>query len=147
MDTCGSVTGTLKATMKALVWSDIDCLQPPNFLGIIGPGTRTNIEAAQKITLLLNIPHIVKTAPAVPYLHNLSSESDFFIVKGIFAVVDTLKWKSFTLMSSSVSSDKNYLLDIAKKISTEAVERGLCVSAFNQDFDGKKNQNDYSTIV
>lgn len=32
-DTCGSITGTLKAAMKALVGADTSCLQPPYYLG------------------------------------------------------------------------------------------------------------------
>lgn len=32
-DTCGSITGTLKAAMKALVGADTNCLQPPYYLG------------------------------------------------------------------------------------------------------------------
>lgn len=35
LDTCGSITGTLKAVMKALVWADISCLHPPHYLGRI----------------------------------------------------------------------------------------------------------------
>jgi len=35
LDTCGSIEGTLKAVMKALIWADINCLHPPHYLGKI----------------------------------------------------------------------------------------------------------------
>lgn len=35
LDTCGSITGALKAMMKALVWADTSCLHPPHYLGRI----------------------------------------------------------------------------------------------------------------
>ena len=34
MDTCGSIAGTMKAAMKALVRADVNCLQPPYYLGM-----------------------------------------------------------------------------------------------------------------
>lgn len=136
LDTCGSITGTLKAAMKALVWSDTNCLRPPNYLGIIGPETTANIDAVQKITSTLNIPHIVKTTTAASYLHHLSRESDSFIVQGVLEVIETLKWKSFTLMSSI--NHENDIQHIAKKITAGATSRGLCVAIYDSDFDGKK---------
>jgi len=33
VDTCGNITGALKAMMKALVWADVNCLYPPYYLG------------------------------------------------------------------------------------------------------------------
>lgn len=35
LDTCGSITGALKAVMKAFVRADISCLYPPHYLGRI----------------------------------------------------------------------------------------------------------------
>lgn len=32
-DTCDSITGALKAAMKALVSADVNCLQAPHYLG------------------------------------------------------------------------------------------------------------------
>lgn len=33
-DTCGTIAGAVKAAMKGLVWADMNCLQPPHYLGI-----------------------------------------------------------------------------------------------------------------
>ena len=33
VDTCDSIAGAMKAAMKALVRADVNCLQPPYYLG------------------------------------------------------------------------------------------------------------------
>ncbi|XP_043289573.1 uncharacterized protein [Venturia canescens] len=131
MDTCGSVIGAVKSAMKALVWADMNCLYPPYFLGIIGPDSATNADAVHKITSVLGIPHIVRKPSNSPYLHHLAKESDNFIAQGILKVVEALKWKSFTLVADGDNEDD--VQNIAKKVTSSAIARGLCVMVHDNE--------------
>ncbi|XP_397545.2 uncharacterized protein LOC409096 [Apis mellifera] len=126
-DTCGSITGTLKAAMKALVGADTSCLQPPYYLGIIGPDTIANAEAVHKITSVLKVPHIVTRVSNSPYLHYLMKESDSYLVQGTLKIVEELKWKSFTLVVNGDEDDEDDTQNIAKKLTTAAIKNGFCV--------------------
>lgn len=135
VDTCGSIAGALKAAMKALVGADTNCLQPPYYLGIIGPDTATNAEAVQKITSVLKVPHIVERASNSPYLHRLPKESDTYLVQGTLKVVQELKWKSFTLVVNADDDGEDDAQNIAKKLTMAAIEKGLCVLVYDGDKD------------
>ncbi|XP_015117737.1 uncharacterized protein LOC107041629 [Diachasma alloeum] len=133
LDTCDSVSGAMKATMKALVWSDMDCLRPPFYFGMIGPYSALNVDAVQKITSTLNIPHIVNTNIISPYVHNLDRESDFPMIHAILGIIDTLKWKTFSLITSTYGSNEDDLQHIAKKVTMGAIARGVCVMIHDGD--------------
>ncbi|KAG7189637.1 hypothetical protein KM043_017317 [Ampulex compressa] len=133
MDTCGSITGALKASMKALVWADTNCLQPPHYLGIIGPDTAVNAEAVHKITSVLKVPHIVRHPSSSAYLHHLDEERDTYLVQGALKILDILKWKSFTLVANIDENNEDDVQNIAKKLTMGAIERGLCVIVHDND--------------
>ncbi|XP_043585946.1 uncharacterized protein LOC122569254 [Bombus pyrosoma] len=135
VDTCGSITGALKAAMKALVGADTSCLQPPYYLGIIGPDTATNAEAVHKITSVLKVPHIVRRESNSPYLHHLMKESDSYLVQGTLKVVEELKWKSFTLVVNADEDGEDDAQNIAKKLTIAAIKKGLCVLIDDGDQD------------
>ncbi|XP_017764915.1 PREDICTED: uncharacterized protein LOC108554231 [Eufriesea mexicana] len=135
LDTCGSITGALKAAMKALVGADTSCLQPPYYLGIIGPDTATNAEAVHKITSVLKVPHIVRRESDSPYLHHLVKESDSYLVQGTLKVVEELKWKSFTLVVNADEDGEDDSQNIAKRLTMGAIQRGLCVLIYDGDPD------------
>ncbi|KAF7382946.1 hypothetical protein HZH66_013348 [Vespula vulgaris] len=144
-DTCGSITGALKAAMKALVAADVNCLQAPHYLGIIGPDTTTNAEAVHKVTSILKIPHIVRKASNAPYLHQLVHESDSYLVEGVLKIVQLLKWKSFTLVANVEEELDDDVQNIAKKLTMAAIAKNLCVLVHNDDDDDdndKDNIND-----
>ncbi|KAL2737653.1 uncharacterized protein V1478_001739 [Vespula squamosa] len=140
-DTCGSITGALKASMKALVSADVNCLQAPHYLGIIGPDTTTNAEAVHKVTSILKIPHIVRKASNAPYLHQLVHESDSYLVEGVLKVVQLLKWKSFTLVANVEEELDDDVQNIARKLTMAAIAKNLCVLVHNDD-DDDDNDND-----
>ncbi|KAL6263313.1 hypothetical protein P5V15_006111 [Pogonomyrmex californicus] len=140
LDTCGSITGALKAVMKALVWADISCLHPPHYLGIIGPDTVTNIEAVHKITSILKIPHIIKKPSISPYLHSLAEESNSYLVQAILKMIEILKWKSFTLVTN-VDDENDDVQNIAKKLTINAIENNLCVIVHDND------EEDYTSHI
>lgn len=133
MDTCGSIAGAVKAAMKALVLADMNCLQPPHYLGIIGPDTATNADAVHKITSVLAIPHIVRKTSTSPYLHHLVKESDSFIAQGVLRVLEALKWKSFTLVADGDEDNEDDVQNIAKKLTTMAIAKGMCVMVHDSD--------------
>ncbi|CAK9797841.1 hypothetical protein ANTQUA_LOCUS1363 [Anthophora quadrimaculata] len=135
LDTCGSITGALKAAMKALVGADTNCLQPPYYLGIIGPDTATNAEAVHKITSVLKVPHIVRRESNSPYLHHLIMESDSYLVQGTLKVMEELKWKSFTLVVNADEDGEDDTQNIAKKLTMAAIQKGLCVLVYDGDAD------------
>ncbi|XP_034177174.2 uncharacterized protein LOC117602802 [Osmia lignaria lignaria] len=135
VDTCGSIAGALKAAMKALVGADTNCLQPPHYLGIIGPDTATNAEAVHKITSVLKVPHIVRRASNSPYLHHLAKESDSYLVQGTMKVIEELKWKSFTLVVNADEDGEDDAQNIAKKLTMAAIQKGLCVLVYDGDQD------------
>ncbi|XP_076248244.1 uncharacterized protein LOC143188075 [Calliopsis andreniformis] len=135
LDTCGSIAGALKAAMKALVGADTNCLQPPYYLGIIGPDTAANAEAVQKITSVLKVPHIVRRESNSPYLHHLAKESDSYLVQGALKVIEELKWKSFTLVTNTDEDGEDDSQNIAKKLTIGAIEKGLCVLVYDDDED------------
>ncbi|XP_015606713.1 uncharacterized protein LOC107273245 [Cephus cinctus] len=155
LDTCGSIAGALKAAMKALVWADINCLQPPHYLGIIGPDTATNAEAVQKVTSVLKIPHIVRKGSNSPYLHYLAKESDNYIVQATLQVINALKWKSFTLVANVDKENDDDIQNIAKKLTVGAIAKGLCVLVQDNDEDltsqvihiGKPDINFFSSPI
>ncbi|KAK2579358.1 hypothetical protein KPH14_008307 [Odynerus spinipes] len=132
-DTCGSITGALKAAMKALVSADINCLQAPHYLGIIGPDTSTNAEAVHKVTSVLKIPHIVRKASNAPYLHQLIHESDSYLVQGALKIIEKLKWKSFTLVADVEEESDDDVQNIAKKLTMAAIAKNLCVIVHDAD--------------
>ncbi|CAL7935573.1 unnamed protein product [Xylocopa violacea] len=127
VDTCGSITGSLKAAMKALVEADMNCLQPPYYLGIIGPDSATNAEAVQKITSVLKVPHIVRRESSSPYLHHLLKETDSYLIQGTLKVIEELKWKSFSLVANADEDGEDDAQNIAKKLTISAIQKGLCV--------------------
>ncbi|XP_066589667.1 uncharacterized protein [Prorops nasuta] len=133
LDTCGSITGALKAAMKALVLADINCLQPPHFLGIVGPDTLTNAEAVHKITSVLKVPHIIRKSSNSPFLHYLPKESDSYLVQGAIKVIQTLKWKSFTLSVNTDEDNEDDAQNIAKKLTQAAIAKNLCVLVYDED--------------
>ncbi|XP_063980526.1 uncharacterized protein LOC135164271 isoform X2 [Diachasmimorpha longicaudata] len=133
LDTCGSVSGAIKATMQALVWSDLDCLRPPFYFGMIGPYSALDVDAVQKITSTLNIPHIVNTNIISPYVHNLDKESDFPIIHAILGMLDALKWKTFTLITSIHRNNEDDVQHIAKKVTMGAIAKGICVMIHDGD--------------
>ncbi|XP_003491720.1 uncharacterized protein LOC100750161 [Bombus impatiens] len=135
VDTCDSITGALKAAMKALVGADTSCLQPPYYLGIIGPDTATNAEAVHKVTSVLKVPHIVRRESNSPYLHHLMKESDSYLVQGTLKVVEELKWKSFTLVVNADEDGEDDAQNIAKKLTIAAIRKGLCVLIDDGDQD------------
>ncbi|KOC67033.1 hypothetical protein WH47_11686 [Habropoda laboriosa] len=135
LDTCGSIAGALKAAMRALVGADTNCLQPPYYLGIIGPDTATNAEAVHKITSVLKVPHIVRRESNSPYLHHLIKESDSYLVQGTLKVVEELKWKSFTLVVNADEDGEDDAQNIAKKLTMAAIHKGLCVLVYDGDAD------------
>ncbi|XP_033213488.1 uncharacterized protein LOC117170669 isoform X2 [Belonocnema kinseyi] len=141
MDTCGSIAGAMKAAMKALVRADVNCLQPPYYLGIIGPDTMTNAEAVQKVTSVLRVPQIVNKASNSPFLHHLPKESDEYIVRAILKTMDALNWKTFTLTIQKKDNDDDDVQNIAKKLTMEAIAKGLCVLIHEDD------QNDFSSNI
>lgn len=49
--------------------------------GLIGPDGVANIEAVQKVTGILKIPHIVKKPFSSPFVHHLAKESDYYVTK------------------------------------------------------------------
>lgn len=147
-DTCGSITGALKASMKALVSADINCLQAPHYLGIIGPDTPTNAEAVHKVTSVLKIPHIVRKASNAPYLHQLIHESDSYLVEGVLKVIEMLKWKSFTLVANSDEDLDDDVQNIARKLTMAAIAKNLCVIVHNDDNDDDNEKDkDYTSHV
>ncbi|XP_014483090.1 PREDICTED: uncharacterized protein LOC106748755 [Dinoponera quadriceps] len=127
LDTCGNITGALKATMKALVWADINCLHPPHYLGIIGPDTAANAEAVRKVTSILQVPHIVKKPSISPYLHPLAEESNSYLVQATLKIIETLKWRSFRLVASVDGENDEGVQNIARKLTSSAIARDLCV--------------------
>ncbi|KZC08308.1 PREDICTED: uncharacterized protein LOC107186556 [Dufourea novaeangliae] len=135
LDTCGSIAGSLKAGMKALVGADTNCLQPPHYLGIIGPDTATNAEAVHKITSVLKVPHIVRRESNSPFLHYLAKESDSYLIQGTLKVVEQLKWKSFSLVVNADEDGEDDTQNIAKKLTMAAIEKGLCVLIHDGDDD------------
>ncbi|KYQ56920.1 hypothetical protein ALC60_04124 [Trachymyrmex zeteki] len=132
VDTCGSITGALKAMMKALVWADVNCLHPPYYLGIIGPDTTTNIEAIHKVTSILKVPHIIKKLSISPYLHFLTEESNY-LVEGILKMIEILKWKSFTLVTKVDDENDDDVQNITKKLMVNAIANNLCVIIHDND--------------
>ncbi|XP_024888342.1 uncharacterized protein LOC112465155 isoform X1 [Temnothorax curvispinosus] len=141
LDTCGSITGALKAVMKALVWADISCLHPPHYLGIIGPDTMTNAEAVHKVTSILKVPHIVKKASISPYLHSLTEESNSYLIQGILKMIKILKWKSFTLVANVNDENDDDVQNIAKKLTINAIANNLCVIIHDN------NEEDYTSHI
>lgn len=141
LDTCGSITGALKAVMKALVWADISCLYPPHYLGIIGPDTVTNAEAVHKVTSILKVPHIVKKPSISPYLHSLTEESNSYLVEGILKMIEILKWKSFTLVTNVDDENDDDVQNIAKKLTINAIANNLCVIIHDND------EEDYTSHI
>ena len=135
VDTCGSIAGSLKAAMKALIGADTNCLQPPYYLGIIGPDTAANAEAVQKITSVLKVPHIIRRESDSPYLHHLAKESDSYLIQGLLKVIEELKWKSFTLVVDADEEGEDDAQNIAKKLTMAAIEKGLCVLVHDDDED------------
>ncbi|XP_057319526.1 protein PFC0760c-like [Microplitis mediator] len=137
LDTCGTVTGSTTAAMKAL--SSNSCLHPPYYLGLIGPESAINIDAVQKITSILNVPQIVNiNSMSSPYLHHLHEETDAYIVQGILEMIEALGWKSFTLATPKYNSNNHKDDDIqviAKKVTKAAISRGLCVMIHEEDDD------------
>ncbi|XP_011307570.1 uncharacterized protein [Fopius arisanus] len=119
--------------MKALVWSDMDCLRPPFYFGMIGPYTPLNVDAVHKITSTLNIPHIVNANIISPYLHNLNRESYDPMIYAILGMIDTLKWKTFSLITSTYGNHEDDVQHIAKKITMGAITRGICVMIHDGD--------------
>ncbi|XP_012229482.1 uncharacterized protein [Linepithema humile] len=141
LDTCGSIAGALKAVMKALVWADINCLHPPHYLGIIGPDTTTNAEEVHKVTSILKVPHIIKKPSISPYLHLLAEESNSCIVQGILRMIETLKWKSFTLIANADNENDDDIQNIAKKLTINAIIKNLCVIVHDSD------EEDYTSQI
>lgn len=141
MDTCGSIAGAMKASMRALVKADVNCLQPPFHLGIIGPDTITNAEAVQKVTSVLRIPHILRKASNSPFMHYMPKESDAYIVRGIMKVLHALNWKTFTLVAQNNDDNDDDVQNIAKKLTMEAISKGLCVLVHDHD------EDDYSSKI
>ncbi|XP_054013408.1 uncharacterized protein LOC128895136 [Hylaeus anthracinus] len=135
VDTCGSITGSVKAAMKALVAADTNCLQAPYYLGIIGPDTATNAEAVHKITSVLKVPHIVRQKSSAPFLHRLEKESDSYLVQGALKVAEQLKWKSFTLVVNVDEDGEDDAQNIAKKLTMASIQKGLCVLVHDNDDD------------
>lgn len=135
VDTCGSIGGALKGAMKALVGADTNCLQPPYYLGIIGPDTTTNAEAVHKITSVLKVPHIVRRESSSPYLHHLTKESDSYLVQGALKVIEEMKWKSFSLVVDTDEDGEDDAQNIAKKLTIAAIQKGLCVLIYDGDDD------------
>ncbi|XP_012260329.2 uncharacterized protein LOC105688519 [Athalia rosae] len=127
LDTCGSISGALKAAMKALVSADVSCLQPPHYLGIIGPDNPTNAEAVQKVTSVLRVPHLVRKSSSSAFLHHLAMENNSYIVQGVLEVIERLKWKSFTLIAPTFDGSEDDVQNIAKKLTVEAIAKNLCV--------------------
>ncbi|XP_046472029.1 uncharacterized protein [Neodiprion pinetum] len=139
VDTCGSIGGALKAAIKALVSADLSCLQPPHYLGIIGPDNPTYAEAVQKVTSVLRVPHLVRRPSNSAFLHHLAMENNSHVVQGVLEVVERLKWKSFTLVTSG-DKDEEDARNIAKKLTAEAISRELCVIIYdNEDGDFTTN--------
>ncbi|KAK0091638.1 hypothetical protein PV326_002924 [Microctonus aethiopoides] len=97
---------------------------------IIGPESPINVDVVQKLTSILEVPHIVKSGKTTtPYLHHLAKESEYFIVQGILEVINALRWNRFTLITRKYK-DNNHDDDvqvIAKKVTMAAIARGLCV--------------------
>ncbi|XP_012059119.1 PREDICTED: uncharacterized protein LOC105622310 [Atta cephalotes] len=133
MDTCGSITGALKAMMKALVWADVNCLHPPYYLGIIGPDTMANIEVIYKVTSILKVPHIIKKPSISSYLHPLMEESNSYLVEGILKMIEILKWKSFTLVTKVDDENNDDVQSITKKLTVNAIANNLCVIIHDND--------------
>lgn len=98
--------------------------------GIIGPESQINVDAVQKLTSILEVPHIVKSGKTTsPYLHHLAKESEYFIVQAILEVINALRWNRFALITRKYN-DNNHDDDvqvIAKKVTMAAIARGLCV--------------------
>lgn len=98
-----------------------------------------NIDAVQKITSILNVPHIVNiNSISSPYLHYLHEETDAYIVQGILEMIEVLGWKSFTLATPKYNSNSNKDDDIqviAKKVTKAAISRGLCVMIHEENDD------------
>ncbi|KAL0122193.1 hypothetical protein PUN28_007149 [Cardiocondyla obscurior] len=148
LDTCGSVTGALKAVMKALVWAGVNCLHPPHYLGIIGPDTITNVEAIHKVTSMLKVPHIIKKPSTSPYLHTLTEESNSLLVQGILKMIEILDWKSFTLIANSDAENDDDIQNVAKKLTISAITNNLCVIIHDDDNDDNNNdKKDYSSHI
>ncbi|KYM95746.1 PREDICTED: uncharacterized protein LOC108780063 [Cyphomyrmex costatus] len=141
VDTCGSITGALKAVMKALVWADVNCLHPPYHLGIIGPDTMTNIEVVHKVTSILKVPHIIKKPSISPYLHFLTDESNSYLVEAILKITEILKWKSFTLVTKVDDKNDDHVQNITKKLTVNAIANNLCVIVHDN------NKKDYTSHI
>ncbi|GAB1865417.1 hypothetical protein CAJAP_06496 [Camponotus japonicus] len=140
-DTCGSITGALKAMMKALIWTNINCLHPPHYLGIIGPDTMINTEAVHKVTSILKVPHIVKKPSISPFLHSLAEESNSYLVQGILRMIEILKWKSFTLVANINNEYDEDIQNIAKTLIIDAIAKNLCVVVHDND------EEDYTSHI
>ncbi|KAL6430305.1 hypothetical protein ACFW04_007785 [Cataglyphis niger] len=140
-DTCGSITGALKAVMKALVWANINCLHPPHYLGIIGPDTMTNAEAVHKVTSILKVSHIVRKPSISPYLHYLAEESDSYLIQGVLRMIEILKWKSFTLVANINDESDDDMQNVAKKLTINAIAKNLCVIVHDND------EEDYTSHI
>ncbi|XP_070150581.1 uncharacterized protein [Polyergus mexicanus] len=140
-DTCGSITGALKAAMKALVWANINCLYPPHYLGIIGPDIMTNAEAVHKVTSILKVSHIVRKSSISPYLHHLTEESNSYLIQGVLRMIEILKWKSFTLVANINDENDDNVQNIAKKLTINAIAKNLCVIVHDND------EEDYTSHI
>ncbi|XP_029678750.1 uncharacterized protein LOC115244885 [Formica exsecta] len=140
-DTCGSITGALKAVMKALVWANVNCLHPPHYLGIIGPDSMTNAEAVHKVTSILKVSHIVRKPSISPYLHHLTEESNSYLIQGVLRMIEILKWKSFTLVANVNDENDDDVQNIAKKLTINSIAKNLCVIVHDND------EEDYTSHI
>ncbi|XP_063241425.1 uncharacterized protein LOC134541709 [Bacillus rossius redtenbacheri] len=74
-DTCSSPEGAVKATLRALVAAEEDSgLQPPDFLGFVGPDDAAGVEAVSRVLHVLNLTHVAPRRlprPAWPGDHTL----------------------------------------------------------------------------
>ncbi|XP_049861581.1 uncharacterized protein LOC126355330 [Schistocerca gregaria] len=58
-DTCSEPDDAVKATLRALVANEGTCLQPPLFLGFVGPMDAAGLAAVQRVTRVFELPHVV----------------------------------------------------------------------------------------
>ncbi|XP_011699901.1 PREDICTED: uncharacterized protein LOC105457124 isoform X2 [Wasmannia auropunctata] len=100
LDTCGSITGALKAVMKALVWADISCLYPPHYLDYtshivhIGKPEEKFFDEPKNATIL-----IVSEGNLKDYLNRINStdiilllEDSRNVINGLERRVENSQW-------------------------------------------------------
>ncbi|XP_023248097.1 uncharacterized protein LOC106637673 isoform X2 [Copidosoma floridanum] len=146
--TCNSESHTLKAVFQTIVESETECLQPPFFLGFIGPNHESLLNASLKVTSALRIPHIVDTPVKRSHIFFLGESKYKFVLKGLLTLISVLEWKSFSVI---VNTENFELKNLAKSFIDEALANNFCVLTDTDDstfvmYIGVENNNYFSQL-